>query len=144
MTAQEGPTFDPVRILQALERHLVDHLVVGGVAAQAYGAARTTSDLDCVPRATTENLERLRVSTWTTDAGPMDVLLDIPDERGVRLGYDDLVPRGEQRDAAGVRVVVASLDDIVQSKRWANRLKDHDALPELESILRQQIEDAES
>jgi hypothetical protein len=27
----------------------VDHLVVGGVAAQAYGATRTTSDLDCVP-----------------------------------------------------------------------------------------------
>lgn len=32
---------------------------------------------------------------------------------------------------------VAGLDDIVASKRWANRPKDHEALPELELLAEQ-------
>ena len=34
-------------------------------------------------------------------------------------------------------VRVAGLDDIIDSKRWANRPKDHDALPELETLAAQ-------
>lgn len=116
----EAPSFDPVRILEALHRHGVEYLVVGGVAGQAHGATRATNDLDCVPRSTKENLQRLavamrelgarlrvegmsddearqlpvqldsemldrlRVSTWITDAGLFDVLMDIPDRQGGR------------------------------------------------------------
>jgi hypothetical protein len=34
-------------------------------------------------------------------------------------------------DAGGVSVLVASLDDVIRSKRWLNRDKDRAALPEL-------------
>ena len=46
-------------LIGALERHQIEYLVVGGVAAQAYGATRVTKDLDCVVRHQRENLDRL-------------------------------------------------------------------------------------
>jgi len=39
---------DVVRLIETLESHQVDYLVVGGVAAIAYGALRPTQDVDCV------------------------------------------------------------------------------------------------
>ena len=51
--------FDPDRILGALERHGVAYVLVGGVAARAHGASRTTSDIDCVAASDEANLERL-------------------------------------------------------------------------------------
>jgi hypothetical protein len=55
----EGPTLDIARLLEVLERHEVDYLVVGGVAAIAHGATRPTSDVDCLVRRSRENLSRL-------------------------------------------------------------------------------------
>lgn len=49
-------------MVEALDRHGVDYLVVGGVATQAYGAKRPTGDFDCLVRRTTENLERLAIT----------------------------------------------------------------------------------
>ena len=69
-----------------------------------------------------------------TVAGPFDVLMDIPDRSGARQGYADLAPRSELLTAAGVVVRVADLDDIIQSKEYANRPKDHDALAELRAL----------
>ena len=40
--------FDPARIVEVLERHGVDYVLVGGIAAQAHGATRATDNLDCV------------------------------------------------------------------------------------------------
>lgn len=57
MTAE--PVFDPGRILVLLEQRSVDYVLVGGLGAQAHGATRPTSDIDCVPDGTIENLERL-------------------------------------------------------------------------------------
>jgi hypothetical protein len=72
-----------------------------------------------------------------TDAGPLDILHDIPDREGARLGYDELNNRATTHTyVGGVTVRVAALDDIVASKQWANRLKDHKALPELEALQR--------
>jgi hypothetical protein len=157
-----------------LERHGVEYVVVGGIAAQAHGATRATNDLDCVPRSTVENLQRLavamrqlgarlrvggmsddearqlpvvldaemlarlRVSTWVTDAGLFDVLMDIPAPDGGRRAYTDLVLRSDQRRASGVHVVVrvASLRDIIESKEAAGRGKDVEALQELRTLER--------
>jgi len=55
----DGPPLDPRRLLGALNRHHVDYLVVGGIAAQAHGASSTTYDIDCLPRDGLENAERL-------------------------------------------------------------------------------------
>lgn len=55
-----GPAdFDPAALLDALDRHRVDYLVVGGVAAAAYGAQRLTHDLDVVADYDGDNLDRL-------------------------------------------------------------------------------------
>jgi hypothetical protein len=53
-----GPRpLDVGRIVEALDRHHVDYLLVGGVAATAHGAERLTADADTVVRRTTANLK---------------------------------------------------------------------------------------
>lgn len=47
---------DLARLVQVLDRHGVEYLVVGGVAARAYGATRLTQDLDCLIRRSRANL----------------------------------------------------------------------------------------
>jgi hypothetical protein len=46
-------------LLQALNRHHVEYIIVGGVAALAHGSARLTQDLDIVYRRSRENLVRV-------------------------------------------------------------------------------------
>jgi hypothetical protein len=159
-------------LIRALQRHNVEYLVVGGVAAQAYGATRPTKDLDCVVRQERQNLDRLgsalrelgarlRVGglsdeearllplqldgaslaggqMWTlrTDAGDLDVLANIPGAGGTRLGYEALVERAGMVQVDNLTILVASLDDVIVSKQVADRPKDHDALPELLQIQR--------
>jgi hypothetical protein len=80
-------------------------------------------------------LAATEVTTWRTDAADVDVLATIRGEDGERRQFGDLVPRSNETILAGVTVCVASLLDIVESKRFAGRPKDHDALPELERLL---------
>lgn len=111
-------TFDPDRIPEVLDRHGVDYVLVGGVAARVHGAGRATVDIDCVPATDEENLQRLAGAlaelgsclraggisdedarllplrldaatlaafgsfTWTTDAGPLDLLVELRDPAG--------------------------------------------------------------
>jgi predicted nucleotidyltransferase len=169
----EPPPLDINRILDVLKRHEVAFLLVGGVAAIAYGARRPTSDLDCVTRRTEENLNRLaaalralnarlrvhglsdeeaaalptrldaetlgrmEISTWRTDAGELDVLTDIPSRDGRRLRYADLITRAHTSHIHGVAVQVVALPDLIASKEWANRPKDHEALAELHQLASQ-------
>lgn len=78
-----------------------------------------------------DHLARTEISTWTSDAGPFDVLRNICDSGGARQSYDQLVGRSAEVMHAGVVVRVASLADIISSKQWAGRPKDHHALLEL-------------
>lgn len=55
----EGLPTDPLRIFEALERHDVEYLAIGGVAVQAHGHVRTTQDVDIVAAPDLENLTRL-------------------------------------------------------------------------------------
>jgi hypothetical protein len=54
----EHPTLDLLRLVDALARHRVEYLVVGGVAALGYGARKPTHDLDCVVANDADNLDR--------------------------------------------------------------------------------------
>jgi len=86
-----------------------------------------------------ETFNRAELTTWMTDAGPLDVLHDIPDRDGTRQRFEELAARSVEADFAGVRVRVAALDDIVNSKEWANRPKDRAALDEIHGLqMRQQ------
>lgn len=169
-TASSNSAFDPDRILEILDRHGVDYVLVGGVAARVHGAERVTADIDCVPATDEENLRRLadalvelgarlRVggmsdeearqlplrldavtlaafgsSTWTTDAGPLDLLVELRDSSGGRHPYGDLASRALEVRVGDLIISVASLDDIIASKKYAGRPKDLDALPELQAL----------
>jgi hypothetical protein len=86
-----------------------------------------------------DTLARMEISTWRTDAGDLDILADIPDRSGRHLRYAELLARANTVIVAGIPVYVASLDDVIASKEWANRPKDHEALPELYDLREQDL-----
>lgn len=79
-------------------------------------------------------LETTGSSTWTTDAGPFDVMADLKDVRGATVPYHELLSRSLVVQGEGFVVHVASVDDIIAAKTFANREKDREALPELLEI----------
>jgi len=82
-------------------------------------------------------LRRMEISTWRTDAGDLDVLHDLRAADGRRKGFDELLSSASDATLGTIRVRLASLADIVEAKRFADRDKDRDALPELERLLRE-------
>jgi len=166
----EFPPVDIERLVEVLDRHGVDYILVGGGAGRMLGAERLTEDTDCLARRAAENLDRLgaamrelsarlrvagltdaeavalpvrvdgktlaaaEISTWTTDAGRFDVLMDIPARDGRRLRYEDVLDSVVTVEINGAVLRVASLDVIIASKEWADRPKDHQALPELRRL----------
>ena len=69
MAEPDGPPHDLGRLVEVLDRHRVDYLLlVGGVAALAYGAKRPTEDADCVVGRERSNLDRLAAALRELDA----------------------------------------------------------------------------
>ena len=165
MTAPEPPPLDELRIIEVLDRHGVDYVLVGGLGARLHGATRVTRDFDACPAWGRDNRERLAgalrelgarlrdfppelrfpidadsldrmvISTWTTEAGDLDVLIGIPSATGEPdTQYEALRARASHLEIAGHTVYYASLDDIIVSKEVAGRPKDLEALPELQAI----------
>lgn len=170
MPSPSEPALDPEAVVQTLDRHGVEYLVVGGVATRGYGAKRLTYDMDCLVKREVQNLHRLaaamkdlgarlrveglddeqakalpvqldgytlansEITTWRTDAGNFDVLVNIPGADGQRMTYEDLVHRSTVVQGVGFAIRAAALEDIIASKEWANRPKDQEALPELRAI----------
>ncbi len=83
---------------------------------------------------------RTAASTWRTDSGSIDILSDIPGLDGQPVPYVDLRARATFAPTNELRIPVASLDDIIDSKTHADRAKDREALPELEDLRRRQLE----
>lgn len=156
-------SFDPVEICRILNEERVDYVVVGGFAAVILGSPLPTEDIDVLPDRTEENLIRLAVALKRMNArirtggepvaSPLDAgfLASMPFMLNLvtDFGIVDLTftPSGPtqgfaewNRDASselvaeGLTVRVASLDDIIASKRAADREKDRRALPYLESL----------
>ena len=69
-------------------------------------------------------LSRSQISTWATDAGHLDVLVDMVDRQGHRQRYEDLEGAAEELTVAGIEVRVAGLDDIIASKENGVRPND--------------------
>ena len=51
-----------IRVLQALETARLEYVLIGATAMGFHGIVRATEDLDLLIRATTDNIERLRVA----------------------------------------------------------------------------------
>jgi hypothetical protein len=130
------PTFD-VDMLASRGRDNLDRVAA---ALVELGAFLRVADLDDdTARALPvmldgQALAAMELSTWRTDAGDIDVLVVLRDRDGARLTFDDIVGRASVTSVAGVEVRLASLDDIIASKVFANRAKDREAIPELEAL----------
>jgi hypothetical protein len=155
--------FQPGEILRVLERHGVEFVVIGGLAAAVQGSPFVTTDVDVTPRRARKNLERLsaalkelqaKIRTEAVPEGlPFDHdanslagvgllnlttrfgALDISIEPLGTAGYEDLVRDAKPFELGGVRVLVASLADVVRSKEAAGRDKDRLVLPTLRRLL---------
>ncbi len=153
-----------MRILGQLLRVLTDggvqFVIVGGGAATAHGAARPTFDLDICYARDAENLKRLSRTLaplhpklrgapegipflWdaetlrrglnfilNTDIGPLDLLGEVA---GVG-GYDEARAGALVTEVFGFPCAVLSLPKLIAAKRAADRVKDREALLELEAL----------
>lgn len=164
----DAPPLDRAALLDALNRHGVRFVLVGGLAAQAYGAARATQDADICPEWSPENLAQLataltelqarlkigersvdtlkvdldartihgfEIGAWRTTVGDVDVLLGIPGAtRRDLVRYEQLAENAVELRIGQIRVLVASLADIIRSKEVTARPKDREALDELRQL----------
>jgi hypothetical protein len=145
-----GKSLQAKPLLEALDRHGVDFVVVGGIAGLAQGSSYPTYDLDVAYARDPANLWRLadalvaigvtlrgappdlpsRVEaqtlanganfTFSTEFGSFDILGDVA---GIK-SYEELRRHSQPKRIAGVEVRVASLDHLISMKRAANRVKD--------------------
>lgn len=153
--------FDLERLLTVLVEHGVEFIIVGGVAAALQGAPVLTQDMDVVYHIDAGNLVRLKAALdqlnavtrsdprrirfdethlrttghklAMTDAGALDILGSVND--GVL--YEELLASSEELEVAGHRVLVLSLDRLIELKRELGRPKDLAMLPVLEATLRE-------
>ena len=79
-------------------------------------------------------LDNAGMTTWMTDAGPLDVLAGLEAADGRLRPYEELLERAATLQGAGFVIRAASLDDIIEAKERANRPKDREGLPELRAI----------
>jgi hypothetical protein len=63
-----GRELDVRRLVECLDRHHVEYLIVGGVGAQLHGAQRPTVDFDSLPATSKENLTRLAAAMHELNA----------------------------------------------------------------------------
>ena len=78
---------------------------------------------------------RYEVSTWRTIHGDVDVIVGTPKRlRGQLASFDELATRAQARQAFGMTILVAHLDDIIEAKETLNREPDRAALPELRRL----------
>lgn len=156
--------FEPKQIFAVLVEEGVHFVLVGGLAAVLHGSPLPTVDIDVLPQRSDENLERLAIALnrvgakLRTEGEPVEVHLDaavlkvMPLRIDLATEYGDLdlmfEPSGPRPGYAawdeeasdmtigdGIVIRVASLESVIDSKRAADRPKDHRALPYLESLL---------
>jgi hypothetical protein len=162
--------FDPDEILRVLDRHRVEFVLIGGMAATLHGADVVTFDLDVAPRSTQDNLVRLSAALRDLDASlrvegeprcaafepdrelfeRTQVLnlvtragdLDIVMMPTGSSGYDDLRRDALAISISGASILVASLADVIRTKDASDREKDR-AVPALKRLLLKLEEDDE-
>jgi predicted nucleotidyltransferase len=140
------------RILEAMRLHKLEAILIGNAGAAVHGAPVTTLDFDFMFRDTPTNLRKLKAMAKALKAVilrpyyPVSKLYRMVDDdlglqvdfmpvvHGVR-SFESLRSRADKVIIAGEPLMLASLEDIVKSKRSANRLRDQAVLEVLERTL---------
>jgi predicted nucleotidyltransferase len=147
-------------LLRVLGDGHVEYVLVGGAAAIVHGSARLTLDVDVVYRRSPENLARIVASlaatqpylrgapaglpfrwdvetlqrglnfTLITTLGPIDLLGEITGAGS----YENLLPDTVVVKAFGVECRCITLEGLIRVKRAAGRIKDLEAIAELEAL----------
>jgi hypothetical protein len=140
------------RIAALLERHGLQVVLIGNAAAALQGAPVTTIDFDFLFRPTPSNKKKLNRITADLEAVllkphyPVSSLIRISrDEDGLQLDFmgeiDGItsfeVPRGRATEVnfGDATLLVATLADVILSKKAAGRPRDLAVLPVLEKCL---------
>jgi hypothetical protein len=155
--------FEPVKLLDALQQHEVEFVVVGVIAAVAQGSPVRTRDLDVTPLSSAANCERLasalrsvRAKLRLTDGTGLEFPIEprflagnesltLPTRFGVldlvfmpagTGGFDDLRRNAIEVELGTSRpMLVAALTDVIRMKEAAGRPKDVAQLPALRQTL---------
>ncbi len=136
-----------MKVLASFERNQVDYALIGGVALNLHGIARTTEDADLFIRPTYDNVERLRLALREIFEDPSlddidaqelvdgtypslryyppsgDLYLDILTRLGEAFSFDDLEILA--REVEGVSVRLLSPETLYRMKKDTAREKDH-------------------
>jgi len=156
------PEFLPTSLLRRLAESGVDFVLVGGLAVVAQGYPRLTRDVDICHSTDADNLNalgevlvalearlrgleedvpfvpdaealrRVEMLTLSTTQGELDLLVAPPGA----ADYAGLRRRADRIELAGVRVLVASVDDLLAMKRAAGRPQDLLDVEALEAVRR--------
>lgn len=149
-----------VRVARLLRDHRLEAVLIGNAAAALQGAPVTTVDLDFLFRKTPVNLRKLKA--MATELGAVVLRPYYPasglfrltrDEDGLQLdfmatihgvsSFASLRSRASTITLDGAPLLVASLADIIRSKREAARPRDVAVLPVLERVLEEQAREQE-
>ncbi|MBV8518019.1 MAG: hypothetical protein JO197_11520 [Acidobacteria bacterium] len=144
------PRFDAIALLDVLVTHRVRFIIIGGFAANLLGSPSVTMDLDICYDRSRDNLEALAAALKDLDATLRGAPAELPfiiDARTLAMGdsftfntregaldclgtpsgtngYGDLVRHALPFGIEELRVLVASVDDVIRMKRAASRGKD--------------------
>lgn len=155
---------DFARLIRRLVDAQVDFILIGGLAANAHGSARVTTDVDVSYRRAAPNLARLvkalkPVKPYLRGAPPglpfewsvatlragLNLTLMTADGAVDLLGeivgggtYEDLLPHSSTHTAFGREIRILDLPWLIRVKRAAGRPKDLETIAELEALLEEQ------
>ena len=153
---------DLVRIARHLDAEGLRYVLVGGMAVTIHGGSRVTQDADLALAFDLDNRRRLVAalgplhprpirlasgaawewdekcvrapwSIFQTDAGRVDLIVRLT---GIEDGFEGLYARSEWREADGVGIRLASIDDLLRMKGAADRDKDREDVRQLRAIKR--------
>jgi hypothetical protein len=140
-------------LLAALAEARLEAVLIGNAAAAMHGAPVTTVDFDFMFRDTPTNLRKLKAVARSLQAVvlrpyyPVSKLYRMVDDdtglqadfmpviHGVR-SFEGLKSRAIRQAVGRETVLVASLEDIIRSKKAADRDRDRAVIPILERTLR--------
>lgn len=140
------------RIAQALARAKLEAVLVGNAAAALQGAPVTTLAFDFTFRKTPAGLKKLKAFARELEAtilrphySASDMFRVVNDDLGLQVdflvvlhgvrSFEALRQRATLVEFGPATLLVASLDDIIKSKRAANRPKDRAVLEVLQATL---------